>query len=139
MNDPPDQTAELSAANLLSLGGMMVPNHLRTMSGYSRTAVSMSVNRTPMDSRSARLRWDTTSLSYWAVTPAHDLPLVLGRDPGQVLALRLGDPELLVGVLDGVGEVVPVLDLVLGRLDVVVDVVEVEVGHVDREPSRHRL
>ena len=33
MNEPPDQTAELSAANLLSFGGMIVPNHLRTISG----------------------------------------------------------------------------------------------------------
>ena len=52
MNEPPDQTAELSAANLLSFGGMIVPNHLRTSSGYSRSAVSMSQNRTPRLSRS---------------------------------------------------------------------------------------
>ena len=69
MNDPPDHTAEFRAANLLSLGGMSVPNQWRTSSGYSRTAVSMSQNRTPCSSRSARLRWNTTSLSYWAVTP----------------------------------------------------------------------
>ncbi len=73
MNDPPDQTAELSAANLLSFGGMIFPNHLRTMSGYSRTAVSMSQNSTPRDSRSSRLRWKTTSDSYCAVTPARYL------------------------------------------------------------------
>jgi hypothetical protein len=64
-----------------------------------------------------------------------DLGLVLGGDAGQVLALGLGDAELLVGVLDGVGQVVPVVDLTLGGLDVVVDVVEVEVGHVDGEPG----
>ena len=69
MNEPPDHTAELRAANLLSLGGMSVPNHLRTSSGYSRTAVSMSQKRTPCSSRSSRLRWKTTSLSYCAVTP----------------------------------------------------------------------
>src|ERR1700686_5207352 len=73
MNEPPDHTAELSAANLLSLGGMIVPNHRLTRSGYSRTAVSMSQNSTPRDWRSARLRWKTTSLSYWAVTPARYL------------------------------------------------------------------
>src|ERR1700688_890860 len=73
MNEPPDHTAELRAANLLSLGGMMVPNHRFTMSVYSRTAVSMSQNNTPNASRSARLRWKTTSLSYWAVTPARYL------------------------------------------------------------------
>ena len=61
MKDPPDHTAEFRAANLLSLGGMILPNHLRTMSGYSRTAVSMSQKRTPCASRSSRLRWKTTS------------------------------------------------------------------------------
>jgi hypothetical protein len=57
MNEPPDHTAELRAANLLSLGGMMVPKYSWTMSGYSRTAVSMSQNSTPSSSRSSRLRW----------------------------------------------------------------------------------
>ena len=70
MKEPPLHTAEFSAANLLSLGGMIVPKYLRTNSGYSRTAVSMSQNRTPSRSRSSRLRWKTTSDSYWAVTPA---------------------------------------------------------------------
>src|ERR1700693_4958360 len=69
MNEPPDHTAELRAANLLSLGGMILPNHLRTRSGYSRTAVSMSQKKTPCSSRSSRLRWNTTSDSYCAVTP----------------------------------------------------------------------
>ena len=70
MNEPPDHTAELRAANLLSLGGMMVPKYLRTRSGCSRTAVSMSQKMMPRASRSSRLRWNTTSDSYWAVTPA---------------------------------------------------------------------
>ena len=70
MNEPPDHTAELRAANLLSLGGMIVPKYLRTRSGYSRTAVSMSQKMIPSASRSSRLRWKTTSDSYWAVTPA---------------------------------------------------------------------
>ena len=43
------------------------------MSGYSRTAVSMSQKITPWVSSSARLRWNTTSDSYWAVTPARYL------------------------------------------------------------------
>ncbi len=55
---------------------------------------------------------------------------VLGRDAGEVLALGLGDAQLLVGVLDGVGDVVPLVGLILGRLDVVEDVVEVDLGHV---------
>ena len=32
MNEPPDQTAEFSAANLLSSGGMIVPKYSRTRS-----------------------------------------------------------------------------------------------------------
>ncbi len=73
MKDPPDQTAELRAANLLSFGGMTVPKYCRTMSGCSCTAVSMSEKKTPSFSRSSRLRWYTTSDSYWAVTPARYL------------------------------------------------------------------
>ncbi len=41
-----------------------------TRSGYSRSAVSMSEKRIPCFASSSRLRWYTTSLSYWAVTPA---------------------------------------------------------------------
>ena len=37
------------------------------------------------------------------------------------------------------GSIVPVVDLLLGGLDVVVDVVEVDVGHVLGEPLEHRL
>ena len=57
MNEPPDHTAELSAANLLSFFGMIVPKYCFTSSGYSRSAVSMSVKMTPCFSRSSRLRW----------------------------------------------------------------------------------
>jgi len=31
MNEPPDHTAEFKAANLLSLGGMILPNHFWTI------------------------------------------------------------------------------------------------------------
>ena len=100
MNEPPDQTAELRAANLLSLGGMIVPNHLRTMLGV---LAHRGVHVAEQDALATRGRL--------AVAVEDDLALVLGRDAGQVLALGLGDPELLVGVLDRVGQVVPVLDL----------------------------
>ena len=107
---------------MLSLGGMIVPKYLRTRSGYSRTAVSMSQNSTP-------------ALEVLAVAVKDDLGLVLGGHPRQVLALGLGDAQALVGVLDRVGQVLPVVDLVLGGLDVVVDVVEVQVRHVLGEPG----
>ena len=65
--------------------------------------------------------------------------LVLCGHAGQVLALRLGDAQLLVGVLDGVGQIVPVVDLPARGLDVIEDVVEVEVRHLRGEPGCHRL
>ena len=70
------------------------------------------------------------ALEVLAVAVVDDLGLVLGGDPGQVLALGLGDAQLLVGVLDRVGQFVPGVDLMVGRLDVVVDVVEVDAAHV---------
>ena len=57
MKEPPDQTAEFSAANLLSLSGMILPKYCFTKSGYSRRAVSMSQNSTPWRASSSRLRW----------------------------------------------------------------------------------
>ena len=70
MKDPPDQTAEFKAANLLSVGGMIVLKYSRTRSGYSRRAVSISVKITPCLDNSSRSEPYTTSLSYWAFTPA---------------------------------------------------------------------
>ena len=67
-------------------------------------------------------------LEVFAVLVVHDLGLVLRGDAGEELALGLGDAELLVGGLHLFREHVPVGDLTLGRLDVVVDVVEVDVG-----------
>ena len=57
MNEPPDQTAELSAANLLSAGGMIVPKYSLDESGCSRSAESMSRKMTPCFSRSSRSVW----------------------------------------------------------------------------------
>ena len=70
---------------------------------------------------------DALGLEVLAVAVEDDLGLVLRGHAGEVLALGLGDPELLVRVLDGVGQVLPLVDLPARRLDVVVDVVEVEV------------
>jgi hypothetical protein len=83
----------------------------------------MSQKMTPWRSRSSRLRWKTASL-------------VLGGHTGQVLALGLGDAQLLVGVLDRVRKLVPLVDLRIGGLDVVVDVVDVDLRHV-AAPGRH--
>ena len=59
-----------------------------------------------------------------------DLGLVLGADPGEELALRLGDAELVEGVLDVLGDLVPAALALLGGADEVVDVVEVDLVEV---------
>jgi hypothetical protein len=66
-----------------------------------------------------------------------DLALVLRADAGEVLLLGLRDPELVPGVLDVGREVLPRLRLLLGRADVVVDVLEVDVVDV-AAPLRQR-
>ncbi len=67
----------------------------------------------------------------------HDLGLVLGADAGEVLLLGLGDPEPVPGVLDVGRQVLPGVGLLLGRLQVVEDVLEVDLGQV-AAPGRHR-
>ena len=99
MNEPPDHTAELRAANLLSLGGMMVPNHLRTSSGVLAHGGVHVAEQDPL------LR------QVLPVAVEDDFAFILRSDAGEILPLGLGDAELLVGVLDGVGEVVPVVHL----------------------------
>ena len=66
-----------------------------------------------------------------------DLGLILRPDAGEILLLRLRDTELVPRVLDVSGQVVPRVRLLLGRLDVVVDVVEVDPGEVS-SPRGHR-
>ena len=66
-----------------------------------------------------------------------DLRLVLRADAGEVLLLRLRDAELVPRVLDVGRQVLPRVRLILGRLDVVEDVVEVDVVQV-AAPLRHR-
>ena len=56
-NEPPLHTAELSAANLLSWIGMILPKYSFTRSGCSRTAVSVSAKMTPFFWRSSRRLW----------------------------------------------------------------------------------
>ena len=60
----------------------------------------------------------------------HDLTLVLGAHTREELPLGLGNPEPIPGVLDVRREVFPGLGLLLGRPDVIEDVVEVDLGDV---------
>jgi hypothetical protein len=66
-----------------------------------------------------------------------DLGLVLRPDAGEVLLLGLRDPELVPGVLDVGRQVLPRRGLLLGRADVIEDVLEVDVVQVPA-PLRQR-
>src|ERR1700733_375783 len=82
---------------------------------------------------------DTLLLQVLADLVVDDLGLVLGGDAGdQPLLLRLGDAELVVGVLDVGRGVIPRLRLLLRRPDKVLDVVEVDARQVGA-PVRHGL
>ena len=82
---------------------------------------------------------DAALLEVLPVAVVDDFRFVLRRHAGEELALGFGDAELLVGGLHRLGQLGPLGDLTLGGLEVVVDVVEVHVGHVLREPVEHRL
>jgi hypothetical protein len=82
---------------------------------------------------------DALLLEVLADLVVDDLGLVLRRDAGdEPLLLGLGDAELVVGVLDVRGQLVPGGGLLLGRADEVLDVVEVDVPELGA-PARHRL
>ena len=87
MNEPPDHTAEFSAANLLSVAGM-------TVAQYSRRFLVLAQRRVRVEEE------DADVLQVLLEVVVDDLGLVLGADAGEELALRLGDAELLEGVLD---------------------------------------
>ena len=79
----PALNSDLAAAVIAEIGTS--PKCFLTISGYSRTAVSMSVNRIPWASRSSRFLWYTTSESYWLVTPAEQARFNAGRTVYQTL------------------------------------------------------
>ena len=112
---------------MLSPGGMTVPK-------YCLDDVGVLAQRRVHVAEQDPLRRELLTVAV-----EHDLRLVLRCHAGEVLALGFGDAELLVGRLHLGGQLVPLVDLGGGRLEVVVDVLEVDVGHVDGEPGRHRL
>ena len=59
-----------------------------------------------------------------------DFGVVLGADAGQALALGLGDAQAFKGVLDVLGDIVPVLGLLGACGDIGGDVVHVQAGGV---------
>src|SRR6058998_3328766 len=124
MKEPPDHTAEFSAANLLSFCGMIVPKYCLTRSSCSRRPESMSRKSTPLGQVFLQLVVD-------------DLRLVLRAHAGEVFLLGLRNAELVPGVEDLGRQVLPALGLLLGRADVVVDVLEIDVVQVSA-PLRQR-
>ena len=91
MNEPPDHTAELSAANLLSVAGM-------TVAEYSRNELLVLAQRL------VRVEEDDAAvLEVLLEVVVDDLGLVLGADAGEELALGLGDAEPVERVLDVLG------------------------------------
>ncbi len=125
MNEPPDQTAELSAANLLSVGGMIVEKYWRTRSGCSRT-------------RRVGVGEDHALVAQIFLQRAVDhFALELRLDAGQKFLFGLGNAQPVEGLLDLVGHVVPGFALMIGRLEIVEDVLKIDADIA--APVRHRL
>ena len=86
MNEPPDQTAEFSAANLLSVGGMIVPKYcLNEVLVVAQRGVGVEEDHALL-------------LEVLLELVVDDLGVVLRADAGEELLLGLGDAELVEGV-----------------------------------------
>ena len=95
--------------------------------------------RVLLERRVGVLEDDALRLEVLADRVVDDLRLVLRGDAGhEALLLRLGDAELVVGVLDVLGEVLPRGRLLLAGADEVLDVVEVDARQVGA-PGGHGL
>ncbi len=128
MNDPPDHTERVQRRELVIARRN---DRAEVLLDKLRVLPKRSVHVTEQDA----LRREIITILV-----VDDLRVVLAGHPGEILALGLGDAELFVGLLDAIGQAVPLIDHAFGHgLDVVVDVLEVDVGHVLGEPRCHRL
>ena len=99
MNEPPDHTERVERGELVVVGRDDLAEVLLDELGVlPQRGVHVAED-------------DALALEVLAVAVEDDLGLVLGGDAGEVLALGLGDAQLLVGVLDRVGQLVPLVDL----------------------------
>ena len=119
MNGPSLQTALLSAANLLSFGGTIVPMYFLMRSGYSLHRVADAGED------------DALLLQVLLQAVVDLLALVDRTHAGEELPLRLWDAQLLEGVPDLRRDVLPLLRGLLRGLRVVVEVVELYRREVD--------
>ena len=114
MKLPPLQTALLSAANLLSFGGMTVAKYLRNRSACSRKA-GIGVDED-----------DALLLQVLAHLVVDDLDSYCAPTPARYLRSASGMPSCSKVSLISAGTSSQVAPGLLRRLDVVVDVVEVD-------------
>ncbi len=115
MKLPPDQTAELRAGELVVVRRDHGPEVLLDDVGvFAQRGIHVAEE-------------DAKLFQVLTVAVVHRFRVVHGAHAGEVLPLRLGDTQLLVRLLDRLGDHVPVLGLSAFGLDVVVDVVEVDV------------
>ena len=96
MNEPPDQTAELRAANLLSFEGMTVAKYCAEQLGM------IFESRVGVGEDDAFLR------EVFLQAAVDDFRLVLRLDAGEVFLFRLGNSQAVVGFADVFGDVAPV-------------------------------
>ena len=115
MNEPPDHTAELSAANLLSSGGMIVAEVLAQQFGVLA------------DGRVGIGEDDALLGEVLLQRAVNHFALELRLHAGEEFLFGFGNTQLIERVFDLLGHVVPGLALVIGRLQVVVDVLEVDI------------
>ncbi|GAA2784446.1 hypothetical protein GCM10020219_064960 [Nonomuraea dietziae] len=128
MNEPPDQVAVLSA------GELVVAHRDDRAEVLLEELLVLAQARVRVDEDDALLLQVLTDLVV------DDLGLVLGRDTGdEALLLGLGDAELVVGVLDVGGQLVPGSGLLLGGAHEVLDVVEVDAGEVGAPRGKRLL
>ena len=125
MNDPPDQTAEFRAREL-------VVGRRNDLAEVFADQVGVFTDRR------IRVGEDHALLGKIFLQRAvDDFAFELGFDAGQELLLRLGNAELVEGLLDLIRNVVPGLALMIGWLEIVEDVLEVDVDVA--APLGHRL
>jgi hypothetical protein len=125
MNEPPDHTALFSAEFVVGRGDHRGEVPLDQFGILAKRGVHIAENH-------------ALRLEIFAIAVEHHFGFILRSDTGQVLLLCLRNTELLVGQAHRFGERVPRVDLTFHRLDVVVDVVEEDLGHV-ATPAGHGL